>query len=86
MVAVAGLVSLTACKKDYVCECKNTTTQKDNSGTDTETSSSKTEYKDVTKRWVNNTGACTSGETVITQTSGGETLTYTYISDCKLVK
>lgn len=84
MVAVAGLVSLTACKKDYVCECTETSTYSDGTNSDSETSSSTTEYKGVTKRWVTNTGACVSSE--MTYTEPGEPGSETYKSDCTLKK
>lgn len=84
IVAVIGLVSLTACKKDYVCECTETSTTINNSGSDVETSTYKTEYKGVTKRWINNTGACLSSE--VTYSEPGEIGSTTYKSDCALSK
>lgn len=42
------LVSMTACRKDRVCECTSTF------GVD------KTEYKKVTKRWMRNSAECVS--------------------------
>jgi hypothetical protein len=61
--ALFGVMLLASCKKDYTCECTSVSTSVGtDSGTSTDTDASKTVYKDVSKKYMQNAGACYSSE------------------------
>jgi len=90
---VGGLV-LTSCKKDFTCECGVTNTYTVSGGgesmSSTGTATTKTEYKGVTKKAVNNSMACASYTDTWTESEviDGVTITDTDVTtyDCKLAK
>ena len=74
LVATLGLFSLTACKKDYTCECTSTRTETEttNGNVDVTTSTDANSYtvKDIKKKAYNNQGGCVSTENSYTYSYG----------------
>ncbi len=71
VVASIGLFSLTACKKDYTCECTTTSTSSLNGEpSPTSTDVSTVVLKDVSKKTVKNSSECMSYESTYTSTNG----------------
>lgn len=77
MIACIGLISLSACKKDRVCECTNTTTS--SSGNVNTDSPANITYINSTMGDAKSNCQKTNGTYV--NASGG---TSTYVYDCKL--
>ena len=77
MAACVGLISLTSCKKDHVCECTSTYTN--SNGTVTTNPVDNVTYKDVKKGDAKT--LCQKSTSTYVNNSGGTT---TSVNDCKL--
>ena len=60
--AIACVLLLASCKKDYTCECTSVDVYAAPSGTDTYNSSSKTTFTDVSKKFIQDKAECFSTE------------------------
>jgi hypothetical protein len=77
LVMCLGILSLTSCKKDRVCECTTTTT--DSSGDVTTDPADNSTYKEIKK---GDAKSLCQKTTEVNVSSSGDT--YTSVSDCKL--
>ena len=95
--ALFGVMLLASCKKDYTCECTSVETSVSPSGSSVDSDISKTVYKDVSKKYMTNAGACYSSESSYSYQSyvGNDPLTFdpiyetvkvTDVSTCELKK
>lgn len=82
-----GMLLFASCKKDYTCDCTTTTTTTTDGNVNVGVSSSKTTFKDVTKKAVTEELDCySSGHKYSYENFGGNLVTVDYQTECKLIK